>query len=74
VIADKHYYVNARRTRIVDRDDPEAAFLLAAAGEDISNEDVRRYGLDKPKKKAEPETKAVESAPDNKAMKPAAKK
>lgn len=75
--ADKHYYVNADRSRIVDRDDPSAAYLLAAEGDDISAEDVKRYGLDKPKAKAEKpaESKAVAGPPENKdAQKPAESK
>lgn len=84
--ADKHYYVNADRSKVVDRDDPEAAYLLAAEGDDISTEDAKRYKLGryapeqaepKPGAKAEEqpaESKAVDGPPENKAMKPAAKK
>lgn len=93
VIAEKRYYLNADRSRVVEEDDPSATYLLAAEGTDISNEDVERYGLGK-KKMADPdpvvvhstaadppkadeapaEAKMVESPPENKAMKLAAKK
>lgn len=47
--ADKRYYLNADRSRVVDADSPDAAYLLAAEGDDITNEDVKRYGIGKAK-------------------------
>ena len=60
VIAEKRYYLNADRSRVVEEDDTDATYLLAAAGDDISNEDVERYGLGK-KRPAEPEPMVVHS-------------
>lgn len=60
VIADKRYYVTADRSRVVDEDDPEAAALLAAEGDDIADADVERYGLGK-RKAAPVEPMAVPS-------------
>lgn len=85
--ADHHIYVNADRSRVVEEHDPDAAFLLAAAGDDVSAEDVKRYGLnaskakaadeesdESPKAGAEAESKAMQSPPANKAQAPASKK
>lgn len=58
--ADKRYYLNADRSRVVEEGDPEAAYLLAAEGAEISNEDVARYGLGS-KKAKEPEPTVVQS-------------
>lgn len=58
--ADKRYYLNADRSRVVEEGDPDAAYLLAAEGTDISNEDVERYGLGDKKPKA-PEAQVVHS-------------
>lgn len=81
--ADKHYYVNADRSRIVERDDPDAAYLLAAEGDDISTEDARKYRLGR---YADPEptvakaddqsaeAKMVDGPAENKAQKAPAKK
>lgn len=43
--ADKRYYVNADRSKVVEEGSPEAAYLLAAEGTDIPTEDAKRYGL-----------------------------
>jgi hypothetical protein len=84
--ADHHIYVNADRSRVVEENDPDAAFLLAAAGDDVSADDVKRYCLNAPKAKAadeeavapkaesQTESKAVQSPPANKAQAPAGKK
>lgn len=60
---DKRLYVNADRSKIVDEDSPDAAFLLAAAGHTVSDEDVKRYGL---KAADAPQTKQVKAPPENK--------
>jgi len=60
VRADKRYYLNADRSRVVEEGHPSAAYLLAAEGDDISNEDVKRYGLGK-KQAPEPEPMVVHS-------------
>ena len=68
VRADKRYYVNADRSKIVEESDPQAAHLLAAEGDDISSEDVQKYGLGKKKADEKPaESKAVPAPPENKA-------
>lgn len=43
--ADKRYYLNADRSRVVEEGDPEAAYLLAHEGGDIPTEDAKRYRL-----------------------------
>jgi hypothetical protein len=60
VLADKRYYLSSDRSRVVEEDDPDAGVLLAAEGDDISNEDVARYGLGK-KQAKEPEPLVVHS-------------
>lgn len=73
VKADKRYYLTADRSRVVDEADPEAAVLLAAEGDDISDEDARRLGL-VGKKPAAPEPVVVHSIaadPEPKADDPA---
>lgn len=75
--ADKRYYVNADRSKVVEEGDPEATYLLAAEGDDISTDDAKRYELgryapepDEIEAKAEEkpaDTKAVQTAPENKA-------
>lgn len=59
-------YVNADRSRIVPEDSSEAAFLLAAAGKEISAEDAEKYGLVGKKAAAKPADKSA-PAPENKA-------
>lgn len=71
--ADKRYYLNADRSKVVEEGDPAAAYLLAAEGADISNEDAKKYGLGRyaPEDEMpadESEGKAVQSAPENKAV------
>jgi hypothetical protein len=46
-------YVNADRTRIVAEDSPDAAYLLGGEGDEVSDEDAKRYGIKAPK--SEPE-------------------
>jgi hypothetical protein len=58
--ADKRYYLNADRSKVVEQDDPDAAYLLAAEGDDITNEDVKRYGLGS-KKQSDPVPAVVHS-------------
>lgn len=73
VRADKRYYLNADRSRVVDEHSPDAAYLLAAEGDDITNEDVKRYGLGARKQaeeKPEPEAKSEETPAETK-MQPA---
>lgn len=62
--AEKRLYVNADRSRLVEEDDPEAAFLLAPEGAEIPDDVARQYGLIGGRSKAEApaEDKAVTSA------------
>lgn len=78
MIADRKLFLTADRERVVEEGDPDAAFLLAAPGKQISDADAERYGL-KPKAKAEakqadePDNKEA-PAPANKARRSAKKK
>jgi hypothetical protein len=75
--AEKRLYVNADRSKVVEEDSGEAVFLLAAEGAELTDEEVKRYGLGAPKRAvpraAEPEDKA-EDAPATKAVQPKANK
>ncbi len=43
--AQERIYTTSDRTEAVAEDDPRAGLLLAAAGQEISAEDAKRYGL-----------------------------
>lgn len=60
---DRRLYVNAKG-KVVEEGDPSAAFLLAAPGHVLTDEEARRYGLLTP----EPEAKAVDGPPTTKAL------
>lgn len=63
--ASKRIYVNSDRSKVVEANSAEAAFLLVGEGGELSDEDAAKYGLGKSEKKAEhapPENKA-ESMP-----------
>jgi hypothetical protein len=69
--SDKRLYVNADRSKIVEEDSPEAAYLLVGEGGQVSDEDAKKYGLKAPKAEAkaeEPESKQVAEPPQNKAQ------
>jgi hypothetical protein len=87
MIADRNLYLTADRERVVEEDDPAAAFMFYSKGKEIPDAEAERYGLDAPAPEPEPEPeapaakqKAVESenkkaaAPANKARKTAKKK
>ncbi|MDQ3671588.1 MAG: E3 binding domain-containing protein [Actinomycetota bacterium] len=61
VQAEQAIYLTHDRDRAVAADDPEAAFLLASEGSEVSREDALRYGLVKPDK-AEKEAAVKEPA------------
>jgi hypothetical protein len=66
--SDKRLYVNADKSKVVDEDSPEAAYLLVGAGGSVSDEDAKKYGLKKQAKAEEPEAKVeakVEAAPES---------
>lgn len=67
--ADRRLWLTADRERVVEEGDPEAAFLFATPGKDISDEDVERYGL-KPARKAP----AADAPAEEKQAAPAANK
>lgn len=50
--ATKRLYLDKNKERIVEENDPKAAFLLAAEGQEVSQGDVEKYGL---AQSAEPE-------------------
>ncbi len=43
--ADKTYYLTADKSMVVEEGSAEAAFLLVAAGGQISQEEAEKYGL-----------------------------
>lgn len=74
--AETRVYLTADRDRVVEEGDPEAAYLLAGAGGTIPHEYAHVYREYRKTKdapaaavaEAEPEAKAVERAPENKAQ------
>lgn len=46
--SDRRWWQTADRSRLVEDGDPEAAYLFAAKGDQISRDDVARYGLQDP--------------------------
>lgn len=76
--ATERLYLTSDGSRVVREGDPDSATLFAAVGDDISDADVKRYGLNKgkntpvaeemPKDEQEAEAKAVEEPPENKAQ------
>lgn len=69
-MAPKNLYVNKDKSKLVEESDPDAAFLLAAAGTEVEPEVVEKYGLGGLEHKqvaAAPENKQVKAAPENKA-------
>lgn len=72
--ADEELCVNADKSTVVPCDGPEAAWVLVGPGGTLTDEQAAKYGFaEKGKKVAlevppEPEQKAVEAAPANKAV------
>ena len=63
MISDKRLYLTADRSRVVDENSPDAAYLLVGAGCELNDAVARQYGLlDKF------EAKAIEAPPENKAI------
>lgn len=72
--ADKRYYLNSQG-QAVGEEDPDIQSLLVAEGGELPLADARRYGLvQEEEPAAEPQSKAVEAAPANKAQKQAENK
>jgi hypothetical protein len=74
--ATRRLYLNKDKSAIVDENDPQASFLLAAEGNEVSAEDVEKYGLmgdsadksdaspsDETKPKADAETSGIVREP-----------
>lgn len=72
MIADRRLWLTADRERVVEEGDPEAAFLFATPGKEISDADAEKYGL-KPAKAKAAEAKQAEPAEDKQAPAPANK-
>jgi hypothetical protein len=71
--APRRLYLSRDKARVVEEGDPEAGFLLAGAGAEVPEEDVKRYQLrDLPDPdadaKAAPKGKAVAGPPEDKAQ------
>ncbi len=52
MIANKNLYLNRDKTAVVAEDSPDAAFLLAGKGTEISPEAAAKYGLNNREEKA----------------------
>ena len=63
-ISDGNYAWNRDRTKIVDENDPEAAFVLITKGQEMPEDEARQLGL---LKDAAPESKAKQAPAENKA-------
>lgn len=46
-VSKERLYVNADKSKVVPEDSPEAAFLLVGQGGELTNEQVKQYGLKK---------------------------
>lgn len=68
--ATKRLYLSVDGTRAVEEGDPQANTLLVNEGGELPLADARRYGLvQEEEAAAEPQAKAVDAAPANKAVK-----
>lgn len=77
-VTDRRLMLTADKSRVVEADDPEAAFVLAGEGGTVSHADAERYNL-KPPKSATPaadtddddaaKAKAKQAPPQTKAVK-----
>jgi hypothetical protein len=63
MISDKRLYLTSDRSRVVDENSPDAAFLLVGAGCELNDVVARKYGI-----LVVQEEKAIENAPENKAI------
>lgn len=61
--ADRKLWLTADKETVVEDGDPKAAFLLASPGDELSDDDVKRYGI-KVKQAAPAEDKQAEPAED----------
>lgn len=65
-VSDKRLHVNADKSKIVDENSEDAAYLLVAAGGELSDEEAAKYGLAKSQSKAE-QSKAEHAPAEDKA-------
>ena len=68
-VADRRLWLTSDREQVVEDGDPRAAFLYATPGDEMTDEDVKRYGLaPKPSKRARtPLDKEAASGSDKRA-------
>ncbi len=65
----KHtWYLTTTRMRAVPQDDPDAYFLFVRAGDEIDDAMAEKYDLPALEAHMAASTKAVEAAPENKAV------
>ena len=71
--SDKRLYLNADKSKVVEEDDPKAAYLLVGKGGTVTEEDAKKYNLKAPKQTEVTEVPVEEAeskqepAPANKA-------
>jgi len=54
-VADRKLWLTDDRSETVEDGDPRAAFLLCSAGDEVSDEDAKRYGVKSKAKSANKE-------------------
>jgi hypothetical protein len=65
MISNKRLYLTADRSRVVEEESPDAAYLLVGAGCELPDAVARQYGLLDESVVIE---KAIEAPPENKAI------
>jgi len=60
--ADRNLYHNSDKSKVVEEGDAEAAFLAIAEGQEVSDAEAKRLGLD------QVQTKQVQGPPEDKAQ------
>ena len=70
-VSDRRLYLNNDRTKVVEEGDPDSGSLLAAEGDELTDEQVKQYGIKLGKVKAEePAENKAETPDENKAEEP----
>lgn len=64
--SDRRIYLNADKSKVVEGDSPEAAHLFAVEGDDVSDEDAKRYGLKFETKAQKPAENKAETPDEDK--------
>lgn len=67
--ADRNIYLNADRSKVVEEDSPDAAFLLVAEGSELSDEEAAEYGLKSSRKAEDKQADASEDKSASKSRK-----